>query len=891
MANKIKEIRAHKGFQEKFVRSNVDVVFGGGTMNSGKALTHNELVCTPFGFRRMGDIQVGDTITGSDGRPQKVIATYERGMMDNIELLFSDGRKVQCSRDHLWTARRGWYKSKRERTTGDKNKAWSIWTTDMIIDHLDKKDGHYIHIPKHGAVQFTKAGANRRCEIHPYVLGVLIGDGCLSDKQYSPTFTSNDEEISEYMFHVGYPCKNIYTKNECHTYRLENGPEIVKQLKRNGLWGKLSAEKFIPDSYKYSTIEYRKELLRGLMDTDGTVGDNNDLSYCTISPRLAQDFAWLVRSLGGKAAIAEKQGRYKIDNEWIDCSLAYIVTFAMPKQEECFHLDRKKQKCKDYITPDFRLEGKIVGYKILPQEPMKCITVSNPDGLFLTRDFVVTHNSFGACLMIGEPLLDSNFRAVFLRRTLNETKVGGGLFQEMKGIYSDYILSAKESDNPRITFKSGAQCDFSHIQDESPDKLLERVRGWQYDLIYLDEGTSYQWSTFRLLFSRNRGKAAWTGKMRLTCNPKKSCWIRQFIADYIGEDGYIKPDWDGRIRYFFIKGKNVTDVVWGDTKEEVYQKCKVQIDEVLKQQKAANFTYKDLIKSFTFYLGLTSENVSSIGKNAGYLGSVAAMGEKEYRANLLGNWNVDPEDESEAPIKPESARNVFYNQECRNGDRWITADLADVGKDNSVFLAWDGFHCFDIMILTKATPRMNAEYLQMFAAKHGIPDTHIIFDGTRALYIHDYIPDAIAFISSKSPTGLFARGVRCLKDECYLRLVYVLENRGMSFSPTVGDRRYEHQELRQELSVQVEFEEECSVVRFEQLPNGRKCLMGKRAMNSHLGKSRSMDLLDPTAMRMYPILRYQPGEELEMTAIDSTFEEDSGSRRSTFDIYSETNWC
>ena len=85
--------------------------------------------------------------------------------------------------------------------------------------------------------------------------------------------------------------------------------------------------------------------------------------------------------------------------------------------------------------------------------------------------------SFGACLMIGEPLLDSNFRAVFLRRTLNETKVGGGLFQEMKGIYSDYILSAKESDNPRITFKSGAQCDFSHIQDESPDKLLERVRG------------------------------------------------------------------------------------------------------------------------------------------------------------------------------------------------------------------------------------------------------------------------------------------------------------------------------------------------------------------------------------------------------------------------------
>ena len=497
--------------------------------------------------------------------------------------------------------------------------------------------------------------------------------------------------------------------------------------------------------------------------------------------------------------------------------------------------------------------------------------------------------TFGAILSIAEATLDPNFRGIFLRKTLGDLKTAGGVVDGFKEAYGP-IVNVKVSENPRITYPSGAYVEARQVQDETPSKIIETWKGVQTDFYAFEELTSYNWFTFKYLMSRCRGKGKWTGKIRATLNPKKDHWVRTWLDWYIGEDGYIIPERDGCVRYFYLNGEKVTDIVWGNSKEEVYEKCKVDIERKLSKL-GGDFTYKDMIKSFVFYKGNLAENKALIGNNSGYVGSVAATGGKVAQQLIEGNWNVDIQDETDAPIKPESARNVFYNQECRNGDKWITADLADVGKDNSVFLAWDGFHCFDILILTKATPRMNAEYLQMFAAKHGIPDTHIIFDGTRALYIHDYIPDAVAFISSKSPTGLFARGVRCLKDECYLRLVYVLENRGMSFAASVGDRRYEHQELRQELSVQTEFEEECSVVRFEQLPNGRKCLMGKRAMNSHLGKSRSMDVLDPVAMRMYPILRYQPGEELEMTAIDGTFEDEGSGRTFGFNIYSETNWC
>ena len=149
--------------------------------------------------------------------------------------------------------------------------------------------------------------------------------------------------------------------------------------------------------------------------------------------------------------------------------------------------------------------------------------------------------------------------------------------------------------------------------------MLERIRGWQYDLIYFDEGTSYEWSTFRLLFSRNRGTGKWTNKIRLTCNPKKSHWLRIFLRDYIGEDGQIKPDWDGRVRYFYIRGKEVTSVVWGDTPEEVYAQCKYQIDEALEtfRKKGMDVDYKSMVKSFAFYLGSPAENKAMVGANQG----------------------------------------------------------------------------------------------------------------------------------------------------------------------------------------------------------------------------------------------------------------------------------
>lgn len=474
--------------------------------------------------------------------------------------------------------------------------------------------------------------------------------------------------------------------------------------------------------------------------------------------------------------------------------------------------------------------------------------------------------SFAAILSVAEPCLDGNFRACFTRRTFGELRMGGGLLDDLDSVYGDFANVTK-TDPPRVLFPSGAFIELRQINDENPSKITEHFKGLQSDLIYMDELTSYQFNTFKYLLTRNRGKGKWTGKFRGTTNPKKNSWVRKFIDWYIDPNGQINPERNGVIRYFYIEGNTVESVVWGNSKEEVYQKCKADIDRKLKAI-GGNFTYANMIKSFTFYLGRMSENVASLSGNMDYAGSVAAVGGKQAQQLIEGSWDVDEMDESEAPIPSHIARQVFMNDPQTNGDRWVTADLADKGTDNFVALVWDGLHIIDMVIMEKSVPRKNAEVLHNLAKKYDIADSHIVFDGNNAAYMNDYIPDAVPFISYYPPVGMYARSAKSLKAEAFLRMAYIINNNYLSFDDKVANRIYNHQKLDNNVTVEAEFVEECSVVRFVEENSGKKRLMSKKEMNQHLGKGRSMDLLDPIAIRMYPFAMYEYGSELSETSID-----------------------
>ena len=138
--------------------------------------------------------------------------------------------------------------------------------------------------------------------------------------------------------------------------------------------------------------------------------------------------------------------------------------------------------------------------------------------------------------------------------------------------------------------------------------------------------------------------------------------------------------------------------------------------------------------------------------------------------------------------------------------------------------------------------------------------------------------------------GMYGRMAVRLKDECYLRLVEMIKRGFISISEDVATRIYEHQKIKDNITFANEFIEECLVVAFKEVNSGKKSLLTKREMNQKLGRGRSMDVLDPFAMRMLPVLEYAYGEELEKSSKWFEIQEHHESRGG-FDLFDDSNWC
>lgn len=529
--------------------------------------------------------------------------------------------------------------------------------------------------------------------------------------------------------------------------------------------------------------------------------------------------------------------------------------------------------------------------EIRPQEGFQMSFASSNVDVVFGGGSVATGKSFALVLAMAEPLMtDPYFRAMISRRSLGNQKAGGGFVEKFKQIFGADYVKIRESENPRVTFPNGTFVDLTYLDDSNLDKLRERAKGWEYDMIAIDELTEMSWEVFSYVMSRNRGQSkTFTGKFFATTNPKRSHWTRIFLDWYIGSDGYIIPERDGVVRYFYCAGPTVKDVVWGMTKEEVYNKCRIDIDRKLKRV-GGKFTYENMIKSFVFYQGHLSENKGLIDGNANYIGSVAATGGRQAQALLEGNWNVDAEEDEDIPIPSQSARDCFINDAAVNGDKWITIDLADYGKDNTVMLSWNGFHVVNYEIIMHATPRLNAERAKLFAFKEGVAESHIIYDATAGRYFNDYIQDAIPYISAAKPLGIYYLSAMTMKDLCYLRLCYMIKRGQLTFDDAVANATYTHQNLKYKVTIQNEFLEECAVVRFEKMQSGKKKLQSKKEMNRNLGKDRSMDLLDPCAMRMYPCLNMEYGNELHEGFKTTQEDEAKVKNKNAQSIYDDTLW-
>jgi chaperonin GroEL (HSP60 family) len=332
-------------------------------------------ILTPKGFIPMSEVRVGMEICGTDGTIQTVLGVFPKGEKEIYEVEFHNSGIVECCADHLWEV---------TDTFRTVPKKMIITTGEMLTKYTQQKFHPrenrsypcFRYYTPRTAVEFYNNEAEM--PLDSYLVGVLLGDGSLSGTGSIELSLGDKKEhiINKLKLPKGVKIESKYVDNK-NSYRVkftgvnDQKRSIMYEIMESiGLLGTRSDSKFIPKSYLYSSIENRKALLQGLLDTDGHLNSKGLYEFSTISHELATDVVDLFKSLG-KAVKIYRQDRTETDGSYSMKPIYRIIEL------EGFKYGNKIVR----ITPT----GKTV--------PMQCIKVSNSDSLYITDNYIATHNT------------------------------------------------------------------------------------------------------------------------------------------------------------------------------------------------------------------------------------------------------------------------------------------------------------------------------------------------------------------------------------------------------------------------------------------------------------------------------------------------------------------
>lgn len=330
---------------------------------AAKALKPDELVLTEYGWEKIKNIKVGDRVYGSDGKLCNV--TQTTGIQKNLNMYkikFRDGREIDSCEDHLWKV---W----------DKGNNIRILSTRQLVSKLTKTNPFYI--PLNDCINYTE----KKYLIDPYILGYHLGDG----NSKSGRFCSIDSEpIEEYE-----KSYNISGgKDWLHYY----AKKLVIHLREIGVYG----NKHIPKEYLIGSEEQRYRLLNGLLDSDGgvniTKSKNGKLKssvvFSNTNKNIVDGLCEIVRSLGGNVSV-HTRNRFR---KGIKCKTSFDVSIRDLDISKLFLIRRKREKIIPKLINSRRVPIKSI--EKIDNHDGVCIAVDNEDRTYITKDFIVTHNSF-----------------------------------------------------------------------------------------------------------------------------------------------------------------------------------------------------------------------------------------------------------------------------------------------------------------------------------------------------------------------------------------------------------------------------------------------------------------------------------------------------------------
>ena len=368
----------------------------------GRAQPVDTSVLTPRGFRPIGSLRVGDLVVGSDGDPTTVLGVFPQGRKEVFRVTTQDGASTLACGDHLWSVT-----SPNDRRYG---KGGRVLRTSDMIGRLRSHHMRRFEVPLVSPVAFD----SQPVPLDPYALGMLLGDGCITTKT-TPSFTTADREmvdsLADALVSVGVTPQQKsdydYVLQRTGGGRGATPNPLTVALRDLALDGTTSSTKFVPDVYLYNDTTVRLSVLQGLLDTDGgpvqQANRSCRIQYSTCSPQLRDGVVFLVRSLGGVAYVRTRLADGRAPSGTPDRPVyhrndTYAIDIRLPSGVAPFRLGRKAQR---YSAVGGGRPMRFIE-AIEPEGDAECvcIAVDAPDSLYVTSDFLVTHNTLNGSFII-----------------------------------------------------------------------------------------------------------------------------------------------------------------------------------------------------------------------------------------------------------------------------------------------------------------------------------------------------------------------------------------------------------------------------------------------------------------------------------------------------------
>lgn len=433
-----------------------DIAIGGGLRRKcvdliaarPKALRHGSIVYSPSGPVKIENIKVGDTVLHPTRGATRVTAVWPHENVDIYRIHFKDGDTVDCCKDHIWHVQKSYGNHVEELKT----------VQELLNDVTYGNHGKYKwNVPLPKIVDFNEQPVS----IDPYTMGILLGDGSEG--------------------------------NSATSYRI-NG--LQDRLRETGIFGHNCYSKFVPKEYIYNSVEVRLAVLAGLLDTDGDCtidarSKNSRTRFGSVSLQLCKDVKEIVQSLGGLCSI--NKTTTKLHDKVFD---SYRCEIRLPEGINPFRLKRKAERFTGRQIGD--LKRTIVKIEKVGIDKARCLTLSDNDGLFMTDNYVVTHNTGKS--MFGDAVAmhvskNLNIPVLMLDTEMSKEDHLNRMLANISGVEINKISTGKfaenELDKEKVNKAAKLLKDIPYhyisIAGQPFENILSMMRKWIYQHVGFDE--------------------------------------------------------------------------------------------------------------------------------------------------------------------------------------------------------------------------------------------------------------------------------------------------------------------------------------------------------------------------------------------------------------------